>query len=85
MIEPNHPTLPIGQQCRLLSKARSSFYYSPNGERETNLDLMRRIDEQFLETPIYGVHEMCWHLRNEVTPPSLILARSPRIDSKHAI
>nr|WP_302621848.1 IS3 family transposase [Leisingera sp. JC1] len=26
---------------------------------------MRRIDEQFLETPFFGVRQMTWHLRNE--------------------
>jgi putative transposase len=30
-----------------------------------NLDLMRVIDKQFLETPFYGVRQMTWHLRNE--------------------
>ena len=29
-----------------------------------NLDLMRVIDKQFLETPFYGVRQMTWHLRN---------------------
>jgi len=24
---------------------------------------MRQIDEQFLETPFYGVRQMTWHLR----------------------
>lgn len=29
---------------------------------------MRRIDEQFLETPFYGVRQMTWHLRAEGHP-----------------
>jgi len=65
MIEPDHPVLSIGKQCTLLSIARSSFYYTPKGETEINLALMRRIDEQFLETPFFGVRQMTWHLRNE--------------------
>lgn len=65
MIERDHPVLSIGAQCRLLSIARSSFYHTPQGETELNLTLMRRIDEQFLETPFYGVRQMTWHLRNE--------------------
>ncbi|QPZ92087.1 IS3 family transposase [Thioclava electrotropha] len=65
MIEPDHPDLSIGQQCKLLSIARSSFYYTPKGETEQNLGLMRRIDEQFLETPFFGVRQMTWHLRND--------------------
>lgn len=65
MIEPDHPALPIGMQCRLLSISRSSFYYEPQGESELNLALMLLIDKQFLETPFYGVQQMAWHLRNE--------------------
>jgi putative transposase len=65
MIEPDHPALPIGTQCRLLSISRSSFYYEPQGESELNLALMRLIDKQFLETPFFGVQQMAWHLRNQ--------------------
>ena len=65
MIEPDHPDLPIGKQCKLLSISRSSFYYRPKGETAMNLMLMRQIDEQFLETPFFGVRQMTWHLRNE--------------------
>ncbi|QFT63077.1 Integrase core domain protein [Roseivivax sp. THAF30] len=65
MIEPDHPQLSIGQQCKLLSIARSSYYYEPKGETEQNLGLMRQIDEQFLETPFFGVRQMTWHLRND--------------------
>ena len=65
MIEPDHPRLSIGQQCKLLSIARSSYYYEPKGETEQNLGLMRQIDEQFLETPFFGVRQMTWHLRND--------------------
>ncbi|WP_254695044.1 IS3 family transposase [Leisingera sp. NJS201] len=65
MIEPANANLPISKQCKLLSISRSSFYYQPKGETALNLMLMRRIDEQFLETPFFGVRQMTWHLRNE--------------------
>jgi hypothetical protein len=55
MIERAHPKLSVGAQCRLLSISRSSFYYTPQGETEMNLDLILLIDKQFLETPFYGV------------------------------
>jgi len=55
MIEAGHPGLSIGKQCALLSISRSSFYYTPKGKTALHLALMRRIDEQFLETPFYGV------------------------------
>jgi len=65
MTEPNLPGLSVGKQCKLLSISRSSFYSEPKGESEMNLDLMRVIDKQFLESPFYGVRQMTWHLRNE--------------------
>jgi putative transposase len=51
MVDPNHPRLSITRQCRLVSIARSSFYFTGKGESPLNLLLMRKIDEQFLETP----------------------------------
>ena len=30
-----------------------------------NLGLVRRIDEQFLDTPFFGVRQLTWHLRND--------------------
>jgi putative transposase len=48
-----------------LSISRSSFYYSPLGAVDTNLALMLLIDKQFLDTPVYGVRQMIWHLRND--------------------
>ena len=54
MVDPDHVALSITRQCRLVSIARSSFYYEGTGESPLNLQLLRRIDEQFLETPFYG-------------------------------
>jgi putative transposase len=68
MVEKDHPHLSIAEQCRLLSVSRSSFYHAPKGETALNLGLMRLIDEQFLETPFYGVRQMTWHLRAEGHP-----------------
>lgn len=65
MVEKDNPDLSIGKQCKLLSLSRSSFYYQPKGETTMKLMLMRQIDEQFLETPFFGVRQMTWHLRNE--------------------
>jgi putative transposase len=65
MIEPANPRLSVGEQCRLLSISRSSYYYEPQGENAVNLGLMRKIDKQFLETPFFGVQQMTWHLQGE--------------------
>lgn len=65
MVEKDNSKLSIGKQCRLLAISRSSFYYQPKGETALNLMLMRQIDEQFLETPFFGVRQMTWYLRND--------------------
>lgn len=45
----------IRVQADLLEVDRSSFYYKPVGETQENLDLMRTIDELFLDDPTLGV------------------------------
>jgi putative transposase len=57
-IEPNHSTLSVSRQCDLLSLARSSWYYEPCGETAENLELMRRIDEEYTRHPFYGSRKM---------------------------
>jgi putative transposase len=45
---------------------RSSAYYTPNiSESVENLALMRRIDEQYLKTPFYGVPRMTFWLNEQ--------------------
>lgn len=65
MIDPDHPRLSIARQCELMSVARSAFYYRPKGESDLNLELMRLIDKQYMETPFYGPRQMTRHLRRE--------------------
>jgi len=65
MVERGHPRLSICRQCHLLGLARSTWYHRPKSESAMNLDLMRRIDEQFLETPFYGSRQMRRHLRHQ--------------------
>lgn len=48
----------IHRQCELLSLSRSGFYYIPVEEDQFNLEIMRRIDEQYTRTPFYGVRRM---------------------------
>ena len=66
MVEPDQPEgLSIVRQCQLLSINRSSYYYQPNGEPALNIELMRLIDQQYLETPWYGARQMARHLRRQ--------------------
>ena len=65
MVDRQHDNLSIVRQCRLVSVARSSFYYEARGESPENLRLMRQIDEQFLETPFFGTRQMTRWLRRQ--------------------
>lgn len=44
----------IKEQCELLGLSRSGFYYEPSQETDTNLNLMRRLDEIHMENPTWG-------------------------------
>ena len=47
---------------------RSSYYYTPIGERPNNLALLRLLDEQYTRTPFYGVRRMTAVLREQGHP-----------------
>lgn len=55
--------LSISRQCKLLDVSRSSYYYQPTAESSLNLELMRLIDELYLQYPFYGSRQMRYHLR----------------------
>lgn len=45
--------------------SRASFYRQPSGENPENLELMRVIDEAFMEMPWYSSRQMARHLRRQ--------------------
>lgn len=47
--------LSIRKQCEILSVNRSSLYYAPVGESEESLEIVRQIDEHYLDHPTEGV------------------------------
>jgi putative transposase len=55
----------VARQCELVGLARSSLYYEARPESEDNLALMRKLDEQYVRTPFYGVARMTEWLRRE--------------------
>jgi putative transposase len=67
--------LSIHRQCELLSLSRSGYYYIPVEEDRFNLELMRRIDEQYTRTPFYGVRRMTAWLIKQVLSSSLIQSK----------
>ena len=50
-------------QCRLLKVARSTLYWRASPVSADDLDLMRRLDRQYLATPFYGARRMVAVLR----------------------
>jgi putative transposase len=62
-IEPANRKIPVYRQCELLGLSRSSLYYKPCGDTQYNEMLMKLIDEQYIETPFYGINKMTEFLR----------------------
>ncbi len=62
LIERGNPHISVRRQCQLLGLHRSNLYYEPvlgEGEESSeNLALMRLLDEQYTETPFYGIRRM---------------------------
>jgi putative transposase len=57
--------LPVVRQCQLLGLSRSSVYYMPQPVSESDLALMRRIDELHLNHPFAGARMLRDLLRLE--------------------
>ncbi len=64
MIDREEPKLSLVRQCALLGISRSSLYYLPTEAGAEDLELMARIDQQYLKTPFYGSRRMTAWLRN---------------------
>ena len=62
-IDCRHQKISVLRQCELLGMARSSLYYKPCRDTTYNEQLMRLLDEQYIETPFYGVDKMTHWLR----------------------
>jgi putative transposase len=66
MIDATH-ALSITRQARLLGLSRASVYYTPHPFAETDLVIMRRLDELHLELPFAGSRMLRDLLRDEGT------------------
>jgi putative transposase len=67
-VEPESCGLSIVRQCELLGLPRSTYYYELATESAENLELMRRIDEQYLATPFFGSRRMVEELSSPRRP-----------------
>ena len=63
MVDRASSELSVSRQSVLLGVSRGSVYYTPRGESDFNLKLMRAMDEQYLSAPWYGSRQMARALR----------------------
>jgi putative transposase len=64
MVDPVEP-LSVRRQCELLDVNRNRLEVSPRQESAENLEIMRKLDERYLERPTHGVLRMQDFLREE--------------------
>jgi putative transposase len=65
LIEAAHPQISIARQCDLVGLPRATYYYHTQGESAENLTLMRLLDQQYTDTPYYGIRRMTAWLRRQ--------------------
>ena len=65
MVDRNHQQLSVVKQCRLLKLNRASYYYRPKLESEYNLELMKLIDQEYMNYPFFGSRQMKRHLNRQ--------------------
>lgn len=65
MIDRADDRVSLVRQCRLVGIGRSSIYSRSKVPDPTTLELMRRIDQQYLKTPFYGSRKMMAWLREQ--------------------
>jgi putative transposase len=63
LVERDNEAIAVARQCELLRLSRSSYYYSSSRDDEYNLELMRLLDEQYMNVPFYGVRRLTAWLR----------------------
>ena len=69
MIATGHPEVSVERRCRLLGLPRASYYRGPaSGLRNGDLELMRWIDELYLQHPWMGSRSLADHLTTPEAP-----------------
>jgi len=64
MIAPSQQ-LSISRQCGMLGIPRSAYYYQPKPTKPEVLELMRQIDEMYLQDPTSGSRSMKRHFKRQ--------------------
>ena len=58
LINVSDPDFSVGELCRLLNLARSSYYHAGVGESEEDLLLKRHLDQLYTAFPFFGSRKM---------------------------
>jgi len=58
LIEPRNTGISVVRQCELLDLARASLYFRPSATDTDDLNMMRLIDEKYLDYPFLGSRRM---------------------------
>lgn len=58
IVDPDFKDISILRQCELLDLNRSTYYYTPVGESDQNLRIMKLLDQEYTKHPFYGVLRM---------------------------
>jgi putative transposase len=66
LVHRENSLLSIVQQCEVLDIHRSGIYFKPRGEKTLNLQLMRLIDEKFMDCPFYDFPRMTTWLKEDM-------------------
>jgi putative transposase len=64
-VDRRRPSLSVVRQCKLLDISRSGLYYQPARVSESDLELMKLIDCQYMVTPFYGTRKMAIWLKSK--------------------
>lgn len=62
LINPEHATLSVSRQCKLLELPRSTYTFQPADKTSRNLESMVRLDEEYSRHPFYGYRKMTEYL-----------------------
>jgi putative transposase len=69
MIAAGHPEVSVERRCELLAVPRASYYRGPaSGLRQGDLELMRRVDELYLQHPWMGSRSLADQLTTAEEP-----------------
>jgi putative transposase len=68
MIDPSDQQLSISRQCEMVDISRSSYYYQPRPINLEELELMRKIDELYLDNPSSGSRTISRQLGRQGIP-----------------